>query len=174
MSRNTCTHVWKLLGLPCHVSKPNRLPTKRNGLRFPPTRARTLALFVSHTECVSTAVLVNTSQKPGQKHARIDNSRTLVRFANSAGTFPCLMCRRERPTAPLSRAWFMVSHRFHHVFCSFVQYYCWTGGRMTVAKLSDGSLWVHSPVELDEPLRAALGELGPVAHIVSPNYEHVK
>lgn len=45
---------------------------------------------------------------------------------------------------------------------------------MAVVKLSDGSLWVHSPVELDVPLREALAELGPVSHIVSPNYEHVK
>ncbi|CAN0297130.1 unnamed protein product, partial [Discosporangium mesarthrocarpum] len=48
------------------------------------------------------------------------------------------------------------------------------GGRMTVAQLADGTLWVHSPVDLDSPLRKALDELGPVAHIVSPNYEHVK
>lgn len=48
------------------------------------------------------------------------------------------------------------------------------GGRMAVVKLSDGSLWVHSPVELDGPLRKALDKVGPVMHIVSPNYEHVK
>ncbi|CAM9637297.1 unnamed protein product [Ectocarpus sp. 4 AP-2014] len=48
------------------------------------------------------------------------------------------------------------------------------GGRMAVVKLSDGSLWVHSPVDLDEPLKEALASLGPVGHIVSPNYEHVK
>ncbi|CAM9511534.1 unnamed protein product [Ascophyllum nodosum] len=48
------------------------------------------------------------------------------------------------------------------------------GGRMAVVKLPDGSLWVHSPVQLDEPLRRALEELGPVGHIVSPNFEHVK
>lgn len=45
---------------------------------------------------------------------------------------------------------------------------------MAVVKLSDGSLWVHSPVGLDEPLRHALEEIGPVAHIVSPNFEHVR
>lgn len=48
------------------------------------------------------------------------------------------------------------------------------GGRMAVVKLADGSLWIHSPVELDASLRQALEELGPVGHIVSPNYEHVK
>mmetsp|Transcript_22568 Transcript_22568/g.29297 ORF Transcript_22568/g.29297 Transcript_22568/m.29297 type:complete len:295 (-) Transcript_22568:233-1117(-) len=48
------------------------------------------------------------------------------------------------------------------------------GGRMTVIRLSDGSLWVHSPVALDSALSTALQELGPVKHIISPNYEHVK
>lgn len=48
------------------------------------------------------------------------------------------------------------------------------GGKMAVVKLSDGSLWVHSPVELEADLRTALDAIGPVAHIISPNYEHVK
>ena len=45
---------------------------------------------------------------------------------------------------------------------------------MAVLRLSDGSLWVHSPVQLDDELAAALAELGEVKHIVSPNYEHTK
>ncbi|CAM9381047.1 unnamed protein product [Chrysoparadoxa australica] len=48
------------------------------------------------------------------------------------------------------------------------------GGRMAVIKLGDGSLWIHSPVDLDDDLRKALAEIGPVKHIVSPNYEHLK
>ncbi|CAM9695402.1 unnamed protein product, partial [Phaeothamnion confervicola] len=56
----------------------------------------------------------------------------------------------------------------------FVWNYIDVGGRSAVVRLSDQSLWVHSPVELDDGLRAALAELGPVRHIVSPNYEHVK
>jgi len=48
------------------------------------------------------------------------------------------------------------------------------GGKMGVVRLSDGALWVHSPVELDAPLKAALAQLGEVKHIVSPNFEHVK
>ncbi|CAE7400250.1 unnamed protein product, partial [Symbiodinium necroappetens] len=48
------------------------------------------------------------------------------------------------------------------------------GGKMAVVRLPDGGLWVHSPVELDEELREALEQLGPVRHIVSPNFEHVK
>lgn len=48
------------------------------------------------------------------------------------------------------------------------------GGKMAVVKLPDGSLWVHSPVELDDALRLALAELGEVKHIVTPNTEHQK
>lgn len=45
---------------------------------------------------------------------------------------------------------------------------------MAILRLSDGSLWVHSPVFLDDELKEALTQLGPVKHVVSPNYEHVK
>eukprot|EP00283_Hemiselmis_rufescens_P015039 CAMPEP_0173467078 /NCGR_PEP_ID=MMETSP1357-20121228/74437_1 /TAXON_ID=77926 /ORGANISM="Hemiselmis rufescens, Strain PCC563" /LENGTH=330 /DNA_ID=CAMNT_0014435185 /DNA_START=33 /DNA_END=1025 /DNA_ORIENTATION=+ len=49
------------------------------------------------------------------------------------------------------------------------------GCKMTLVKLSDGNLWVHSPVELDAEMRSALGDIGgEVTHIVSPNYEHMK
>lgn len=48
------------------------------------------------------------------------------------------------------------------------------GGKMAVIRLPDGALWVHSPVELDDELRAALAELGPVRHVVTPNTEHQK
>ncbi len=48
------------------------------------------------------------------------------------------------------------------------------GGRMAVLRLRDGSIWVHSPVQLDDDLADALSKLGHVKHIVSPNYEHTK
>ena len=53
------------------------------------------------------------------------------------------------------------------------------GCRMTVVELStktDGKtdLFVHSPVFLDDSLKASLDKIGHVAHVVSPNYEHVK
>ena len=41
-----------------------------------------------------------------------------------------------------------------------------------MVKLSDGTLWVHSPLQLDEGLKQALARLGEVRHIVSPNFEH--
>lgn len=46
------------------------------------------------------------------------------------------------------------------------------GHRMTVARLGDGTLWVHSPVAYSEALAAELARLGPVGHIVAPNYMH--
>lgn len=46
------------------------------------------------------------------------------------------------------------------------------GHRMTVARLGDGSLWVHSPVAYTSELAASLDALGPVGHIVAPNYMH--
>lgn len=46
------------------------------------------------------------------------------------------------------------------------------GHRMTVARLTDGSLWIHSPVAHSHALAAALAHLGPVAHVVAPNCMH--
>jgi len=46
------------------------------------------------------------------------------------------------------------------------------GHRMTVARLPDGSLWLHSPVAHSPALSAALARLGPVAHVVAPNCMH--
>jgi hypothetical protein len=44
--------------------------------------------------------------------------------------------------------------------------------RMTVARLSTGDLWVHSPVSLSKDGEAALQALGRVGHIVCPNKYH--
>ena len=41
--------------------------------------------------------------------------------------------------------------------------------RMAVARLSDGSAWVWSPVALTRDLVEAVEAIGPVGHIVSPN-----
>ncbi|HEY0968671.1 MAG TPA: DUF4336 domain-containing protein [Opitutaceae bacterium] len=46
------------------------------------------------------------------------------------------------------------------------------GHRMTVVRLADGTLWVHSPVAYDAAVASALAALGPVAHIVAPNAMH--
>lgn len=47
------------------------------------------------------------------------------------------------------------------------------GGRFTVIRLSNGTLWVHAPLALDDELKQILKELGEVKHIVTPNFEHV-
>jgi Domain of unknown function (DUF4336) len=44
--------------------------------------------------------------------------------------------------------------------------------RMTVARLQDASLWLHSPVPISEALRAQLMALGPVAYVVAPSKMH--
>jgi hypothetical protein len=46
------------------------------------------------------------------------------------------------------------------------------GTRMTVIRLADGSLLLHSPVVLDAPLRRELDGLGPVRYAVAPNRVH--
>lgn len=44
--------------------------------------------------------------------------------------------------------------------------------RMTVMRLSDGALFIHSPARLTPALAAALGALGRVCHVVCPNRFH--
>jgi hypothetical protein len=44
--------------------------------------------------------------------------------------------------------------------------------RMTVIRLSDGGLWLHSPIRLTDPLRQAIAALGPVRYLVAPNNIH--
>jgi hypothetical protein len=46
------------------------------------------------------------------------------------------------------------------------------GTRMTVIRLADGSLLLHSPVALDAELRRELDALGPVRYAVAPNRVH--
>jgi hypothetical protein len=46
------------------------------------------------------------------------------------------------------------------------------GTRMTVIRLADGTLFLHSPVQLDTDTRAALDAVGPVRWVVAPNKVH--
>jgi hypothetical protein len=46
------------------------------------------------------------------------------------------------------------------------------GARMTVVRLRDGGLWIHSPIRMSDPLRAAVDALGPVRFLVAPNRYH--
>jgi len=47
-----------------------------------------------------------------------------------------------------------------------------TGTRVTVVRLADGSLFVHSPIPLDADTRADVDALGPVKAIVAPSIFH--
>lgn len=47
-----------------------------------------------------------------------------------------------------------------------------TGTRMTVARLSDGGLFVHCPVALDEATRRDIDALGPVRAVVASSLFH--
>lgn len=44
--------------------------------------------------------------------------------------------------------------------------------RMTVVRLQGERLWLHSPIALDDQLKAELRQLGQVAYIVAPNKMH--
>ena len=44
--------------------------------------------------------------------------------------------------------------------------------RMTIVRLPDGGLWLHSPTHPDEDLIGQIDALGPVRHLVSPNLIH--
>lgn len=44
--------------------------------------------------------------------------------------------------------------------------------RMTVVRLADGTVWVHSPVALTERLADEIDAVGPVAHLIAPNWIH--
>ena len=44
--------------------------------------------------------------------------------------------------------------------------------RMTVIRLSDGGLWLHSPTRCGPEVLAVLEAMGPVRHLVAPNVAH--
>jgi hypothetical protein len=44
--------------------------------------------------------------------------------------------------------------------------------RMTVLRLADGALWLHSPTRHTPALQAALEAIGPVRHLVAPSTAH--
>jgi uncharacterized protein DUF4336 len=46
------------------------------------------------------------------------------------------------------------------------------GTRMTVVRLADGGLFLHSPVRLDDATRRALDAIGPVRCVVAPSAVH--
>jgi len=59
-------------------------------------------------------------------------------------------------------------HAQHHFMVRRIP----VSSRMTVVRLRDGTLWLHSPIPLSDALRAQLDELGSVRHIVAPSKMH--
>src|SRR5687768_4143111 len=46
------------------------------------------------------------------------------------------------------------------------------GARMTIVRLSDSGLWIHSPLTPEEPLQRTINQLGLVRFIIVPNTAH--
>lgn len=44
--------------------------------------------------------------------------------------------------------------------------------RMTIIRLATGGLWLHSPTAFSTPLLEAVHALGPVEHLIAPNWIH--
>ncbi|KXF83257.1 DUF4336 domain-containing protein [Enterovibrio coralii] len=44
--------------------------------------------------------------------------------------------------------------------------------RMTVVRLSNGDLWIHSPISLSETLQEQVERLGQVKYLIAPNHLH--
>jgi hypothetical protein len=44
--------------------------------------------------------------------------------------------------------------------------------RMTVIRLGNGDVWLHSPTRFNSELRRAIDILGPIRHLVAPNVAH--
>ncbi|QYJ91085.1 DUF4336 domain-containing protein [Shewanella halotolerans] len=44
--------------------------------------------------------------------------------------------------------------------------------RMTLVRLSNGDLWVHSPIKLSDTIKEQIGTLGQVKYLIAPNHLH--
>jgi len=44
--------------------------------------------------------------------------------------------------------------------------------RMTVVRLENGDIWIHSPTQLTPELASEIESLGPVRHLIAPNWIH--
>lgn len=44
--------------------------------------------------------------------------------------------------------------------------------RMTVVRLSNGELWVHSPIKLSDTIKEQIGTLGQIKYLIAPNHLH--
>jgi hypothetical protein len=65
-----------------------------------------------------------------------------------------------------------IASNIWHLQHNFVVSGLRVSSRMTVIRLHDGALWLHSPVPLSIEVRAQLAALGEVRYIVAPNKMH--
>lgn len=56
-----------------------------------------------------------------------------------------------------------------YIFLKYID----VGGRTTIIRLPDGTLFVHAPLALTAPLKAAIDDIGRVTVVAAPNTEHV-
>ena len=73
---------------------------------------------------------------------------------------------------PLARDIGIVDGPFEYLIVAGVRLPLPFTTRMTVVRLSNGDLFVHSPIKFDEGLAKELRRLGRVRHLVSPNQFH--
>ncbi|MCU0949266.1 MAG: DUF4336 domain-containing protein [Porphyrobacter sp.] len=46
------------------------------------------------------------------------------------------------------------------------------GTRSTIIRLTDGAVWVHSPVQLSRALAEQIDAIGPIRYLIAPNLYH--
>jgi hypothetical protein len=95
--------------------------------------------------------------RPAEAAARGGGERSVAALLRCAAM--------SEPLTPIEEGVWVVArpHRFFGVHL---------GTRMTVIRLANGEVVLHSPVAIDDELRAALADLGPVRHVIAPNYYH--
>ncbi len=77
------------------------------------------------------------------------------------------------PTSPVSASTLVpIADRLWQARHAFIVNGLPVHTRMTVARLANGDLWVHSPIPPDATLVAELQALGPVTTVVAPNRAH--
>jgi len=72
---------------------------------------------------------------------------------------------RSRLTEFVDGSIYLVDYPIEFAGCTF-------NARMSVVRLMDGSVWLHSPCEIDAALKAEIEALGPVGYLVGPGNYH--
>ena len=65
-----------------------------------------------------------------------------------------------------------VTHNVWHAQHAFSVSGVPSTSRMTVIRLDDGALWVHSPIPVGDAMLAQLSAIGPVGYVIAPSKTH--